>query len=123
MKRRIFLIILVLILAGFVFAKLKFKKTPSTNYNFAQEETANIAALVKTRSADAPPPNIIIMLADDLGWADVGYRGSDIATPNIDRLAKEGMRLERFYATPFCSPTRAALMTCLLYTSPSPRDA
>lgn len=65
------------------------------------------------QAADKPSdkPNVIIILADDLGWGDVGYHGSDIETPNIDRLAKEGTRLERFYATPFCSPTRAALMT------------
>jgi len=42
-------------------------------------------------------PNVIIMLADDLGWADVGYRGSDIKTPNLDQLAADGLRLERFY--------------------------
>lgn len=111
MKRKIFFILLALLLVGFVFFKLWYRTSPSSDYDFAQEETANIAALVKTRPADAPPPNVIIMLADDLGWADVGYHGSDIQTPNIDRLAKEGMRLERFYATPFCSPTRAALMT------------
>ena len=64
-------------------------------------------------SAIAEPerPNIVIFLADDLGWADVGYRGSPIETASIDRLAEEGVRLERFYATPICSPTRAALMT------------
>ncbi len=56
-------------------------------------------------------PNVIIMLADDLGWADVGYRGGDIDTPSIDRLAAEGVQLDRFYTTPICSPTRAALMT------------
>ena len=56
-------------------------------------------------------PNIVILVADDLGWADVGYRGSDIETPNLDRLAQEGMRLERFYVMPICTPTRAALMT------------
>ncbi len=56
-------------------------------------------------------PNVLILLADDLGWADVGYRGSEIQTPNIDRLAEEGVRLERFYSAPICSPTRAALMT------------
>lgn len=57
------------------------------------------------------PPNVLIFLADDLGWADVGYHGSEIETPTIDRLADEGVRLERFYTAPICSPTRAALMT------------
>ena len=63
--------------------------------------------------ANATPkqPNIIIMLADDLGWADVGYHGSDINTPSIDRLTREGMRLERFYVNPICTPTRASLLT------------
>jgi arylsulfatase A-like enzyme len=109
--KRVLLILLVLVVVGAIFASLKFRKTQSSDYNFAQEETSDIAALVKQRPADGPPPNVVILLADDLGWADVGYHGSDIETPNIDRLAKEGMRLERFYATPFCSPTRAALMT------------
>lgn len=63
-----------------------------------------------TRAAE-PPPNIIIMLADDLGWADVGYHGGNIDTPAIDSLANDGVKLERFYVTPICSPTRAALMT------------
>ena len=56
-------------------------------------------------------PNIVILLADDLGWADLGFRNSDIETPNIDRLAREGMSLERFYVQPICTPTRSALMT------------
>ena len=56
-------------------------------------------------------PNVVIFLADDLGWADVGYRGSRIETPAIDRLAREGLRLDRFYVMPICSPTRAALLT------------
>ena len=109
--KRILLIILGLIVVAGLFFAIKLNKTPSSDYEFAQGETTNIAALVKSRAADAPPPNVVILLADDLGWADVGYRGSDIQTPNIDRLAAEGMRLDRFYATPFCSPTRAALMT------------
>lgn len=62
-------------------------------------------------AAEAAAPNVVILLADDLGWADVGYHGSDIQTPGIDRLAREGVRMERFYAAPICSPTRAALMT------------
>ena len=56
-------------------------------------------------------PNIVYIVADDLGWKDVGFHGSDIRTPNIDRLAQTGARLEQFYAQPMCTPTRAALMT------------
>ncbi len=61
--------------------------------------------------AAASNPNVIVFVADDLGWNDVGYHGGDIDTPALDRLAKEGMQLDRFYTTPICSPTRAALMT------------
>ena len=56
-------------------------------------------------------PNIVILLADDLGWADVGYHGGKIKTPNIDRLARDGVRLENFHVCPLCSPTRAGLLT------------
>jgi len=56
-------------------------------------------------------PNIIYIVADDLGWKDVGFHGSDIKTPNIDKLAATGARLEQFYSLPMCTPTRAALMT------------
>jgi arylsulfatase A-like enzyme len=54
---------------------------------------------------------VVIILADDLGWRDVGYHGSEIATPRLDALAADGVVLDRFYAQPTCSPTRAALMT------------
>ena len=57
------------------------------------------------------PPNLLIMVADDMGWGDVGYHGSEFPTPNIDRLVAEGVELDRFYAFPVCSPTRVALMT------------
>jgi len=56
-------------------------------------------------------PNIVLILADDLGWADVGYHGGNIDTPHIDRLRNEGIALERFYVFPVCTPTRAGLMT------------
>jgi len=56
-------------------------------------------------------PNVVYIVSDDQGWKDVGYHGSDIKTPNIDRLAADGVRLEQFYAQPMCTPTRAALMT------------
>jgi arylsulfatase A-like enzyme len=56
-------------------------------------------------------PNIIFILLDDVGWGDVSYHGSEIKTPNIDALAASGVKLERSYVFPICSPTRAALMT------------
>ena len=56
-------------------------------------------------------PNILIILADDLGWNDVSYHGSEIKTPNIDRLISSGIELDRFYVQPTCSPSRAELMT------------
>ena len=63
------------------------------------------------QSPEADKPNILLILADDLGWNDVGYHGSAIETPVIDRLANEGIELDRFYAQPTCSPARAGLMT------------
>lgn len=56
-------------------------------------------------------PHIILLLADDLGWGDVGFHGSKISTPNIDHLAEQGVQLNQFYVQPVCSPTRGALMT------------
>ena len=59
----------------------------------------------------AKKPNILYIVADDLGWADVGFHGSEISTPTIDQLANEGAALDQFYVQPMCTPTRAALMT------------
>jgi arylsulfatase B len=56
-------------------------------------------------------PNVVLIVADDLGWNDVGYHGSEVRTPNLDRLAGAGVRLEHHYVFPTCSPTRAALLT------------
>jgi len=71
-----------------------------------------VGLLCAATAAAAPEkPNVIIFLADDLGWSDVGFRGGPIETPSLDRLAAEGVELQRFYTTPICSPTRAALMT------------
>ena len=55
--------------------------------------------------------NILLIIADDAGWNDVGYNGSEIKTPNIDWLANNGVQLNRFYASPTCSPSRASILT------------
>jgi arylsulfatase A-like enzyme len=63
-------------------------------------------------TAALPKPNIVHIVADDLGWKDLGFQGAtDIRTPHLDRLAGEGARLQQFYVQPMCTPTRAALMT------------
>lgn len=56
-------------------------------------------------------PNVVVVLVDDLGFADLGCYGSEIPTPNIDRLAANGVQFTNFHVTPMCSPTRAALLT------------
>ena len=76
----------------------------------------------------ANPPNVVIILADDLGYGDLGCFGSkNFKTPHIDSLAAEGTRLTHFHSpTPYCAPTRAALLTgrqparCGLSVNPSP---
>jgi arylsulfatase A-like enzyme len=70
-------------------------------------------AFTGTLSAAETRPNVVILFADDLGWADLGCYGSTFhETPNLDRLAKEGTQFTNFYsAAPVCSPTRASLMT------------
>mgnify|MGYP002623891896 FL=1 len=72
---------------------------------------ANIGSDEAIADNEPPRPHIVLMLADDLGWGDVGYQGSKIKTPHIDKLAAAGVRLNQFYAQPVCSPTRGALMT------------
>jgi arylsulfatase A-like enzyme len=73
-----------------------------------------LAACAATAAAAADrQPNLIVILADDLGYADVGFNGcKDIPTPNLDSIARDGVRCSSGYVThPFCSPTRAGLMT------------
>lgn len=68
-------------------------------------------SLAATTLSAAVPPNIVLFLADDLGWADVPWHGSPYKLPHLDRLAREGVRLEAHYVHPMCSPTRAALLS------------
>src|SRR5262245_13553747 len=59
----------------------------------------------------AEKPNFVVIMADDLGYGDVGWHGGPYQTPHLDGLAKGGVRLEQHYSLPVCSPTRSALLT------------
>ena len=72
---------------------------------------ASFAVASRAADSSAPRPNILFILADDLGWGDLGFHGGEIKTPHIDKLAAAGARLEQFYVQPVCSPTRAAFLT------------
>src|ERR671934_1392160 len=58
-------------------------------------------------------PNVVVILSDDMGFSDLGCYGGEIATPNLDRLAADGLRFTQFYNTSRCCPTRACLLTGL----------
>jgi hypothetical protein len=79
------------------------------------------ASMMASATVAADRPNIVLIFADDLGWKDVGYNGSDFhETPNIDRLAREGMVFHQAYAAAGnCAPSRA----CLLDSQPFARNA
>jgi arylsulfatase A-like enzyme len=64
-----------------------------------------------TAAAAETRPNFVFIIADDLGWADVGFHGGNAPTPNLDRLAREGLELAQHYVAPVCSPTRTGLLT------------
>lgn len=88
------------------------RQTMST---FIQRYIASMVCLV-TFLAHAPAagpakPNIVLIMADDLGYADVGWHGGPYQTPNLDKLAKASIRLEQHYSLPVCSPTRSALLS------------
>ncbi len=72
-----------------------------------------VSTIVRAAQGDAHPPNIILILADDLGYGDLtSFGADDLRTPNVDRLIASGKRFDRFYANcPVCSPTRASIMT------------
>jgi arylsulfatase A-like enzyme len=69
------------------------------------------ALSAQLRAAEPVKPNILLLVADDLGWGDVGWHGSKFKTPNLDRLVAQGVELDRHYVQPVCSPTRTALLS------------
>ena len=72
-----------------------------------------LSAPALAQAAEERPPNVVYVLADDLGWGEVGAYGQEhIRTPNLDRLAREGMRFTQHYSgSPVCAPSRCVLMT------------
>ncbi len=79
---------------------------------FFKTTAAGAVATSSALSADAKPPNVVFIYADDLGYGDLGCYGGEIQTPHLDGMARDGMRFTNFYsANPVCSPSRAALLT------------
>ncbi|TXG92721.1 arylsulfatase [Rhodococcus rhodnii] len=76
----------------------------------AAESTPHWPARERARSGS---PNVVVILVDDMGFADIGPFGSEIPTPNLDRIAGDGYRFTNYHTTPLCSPSRAALLTGL----------
>jgi arylsulfatase B/arylsulfatase I/J len=70
-----------------------------------------VFGLLAAAAAAATAPNILMIIADDYGWNDVGYHGSELSTPEIDALAAEGVKLENYYVLPVCTPTRSAMLS------------
>ena len=97
------------------------KSTPGRKLRLNWLLTVGIAALALGACSGPPPapeaaeaarrPNIVFILADDLGWSDIGAFGGEIPTPNLDALASAGMLLTNFYANSSCAPTRSQLMS------------
>jgi len=67
--------------------------------------------VISTSYVEAKRPNVLLVMVDDMGWTDVGSFGSEIETPNIDALAKEGVKFTDFHVSVSCSPTRSMLLS------------
>ncbi|MCA9261272.1 MAG: sulfatase-like hydrolase/transferase, partial [Planctomycetales bacterium] len=84
--------------------------TWATTQCAAADQAAELAGV---RQDSTNRPNILVVVADDMGYSDLGCYGGEIQTPNLDKLATEGMRFSQFYNCALCGPTRSALMTGL----------
>ncbi len=72
---------------------------------------ASLLVAVAATSRAAERPNVLLIVADDLGWKDVGWHGGPFKTPVMDQLVREGLELDQHYVQPVCTPTRTALMS------------
>ena len=86
---------------------------PITSTTLAALLLASLATLQAVESSMPGKPNILLILADDVGYSDLGCYGGEIATPNLDTLANDGLRFRQFYNSARCSPTRASILTGL----------
>ncbi|MHC4997184.1 MAG: sulfatase-like hydrolase/transferase, partial [Planctomycetota bacterium] len=72
-----------------------------------------VAPCAEAQSAAGSRPNIILIMVDDMGWSDIGCYGGEVVTPNLNRLANQGMRFTQFYNNAKCTTTRSSLVTGL----------
>lgn len=86
-------------------------KTPKLSPLLISSLCVASSGCISAQGEENDKMNVVIILADDLGWGDVGFHGSKIMTPNLDKLASKGIEMTRFYTAPVSSPTRAGLMT------------
>lgn len=80
-------------------------------FHFVLLSTISLLLSITGHAAQSKRPNILIILADDLGYSDIGSYGSEISTPNLDQLAQEGLRFSNYHTSASCAPTRAMLLT------------
>ena len=73
--------------------------------------SASFGNPLSLRRIKPPRPHILLIVADDLGYNDIGYHNPAVLTPTLDKLAREGVILENYYVQPFCSPSRSALLS------------
>ncbi|XP_064628891.1 arylsulfatase J-like [Lineus longissimus] len=105
-KRRVFLAVTVL-------AAVVLLVITSTIYSTRRDTPglANFTEATKQLAQAPAKPHIFFIVGDDIGWNDVGWRNPDMKTPNLDKLAKDGVKLNHYYTYPTCSPSRAAFLT------------